>query len=98
MTDQPNVTTSVTSARGSLILRLSGELDIMTVDACHADLTKAIEERLRRSPSKGSGEQALARVVLDLNGLTFLAVAGLRMLAAFATELERDHIAVVAAV
>ena len=99
MIDQANVVvTSVTSAPGTLVLALSGELDLANVDACHADLRAMIDHHLRREPSAGSGEPMLARVVLDLSGLTFLAVAGLRMLTALAASLQRHHITVVAAV
>lgn len=96
MTDHVSVV--VTSAPGSLVLRLSGELDIATVDACRADLTDAIEDRLGRKPSDSSGEPPLARVVIDLSDLTFLAVAGLRMLGGIAARLERHHIKPIAAV
>ncbi len=96
MTDQVSIV--VTSRPGELVLRLGGELDIATVGTCRSDLSDAIEERWRRKSPAGSGEADLALVVLDLSGLTFLSVAGLRMLAALAARLGRHHVTTIAAV
>ena len=67
--DLPAFRIDRTSTDGEAVLRLAGELDLLTAD----DLSAAVDE------SRSSGAE---RLVIDLEGLTFIDSSGLRSLLA----------------
>ncbi|MET8649683.1 STAS domain-containing protein [Nocardia aurea] len=70
------------------VLRVSGEIDVLTAPRLHA----GIEEALRAAPAEGADG-----VVVDLSNVTFLASAGLAVLAEYVQPAnQRDRLVVVA--
>jgi anti-anti-sigma factor len=93
------VTTIAAPDQRMRILKIDGELDIATIDACRAELDAALADcRQCRGAPPTSHRRPPSAVVLDLSGLTFLSVAGIRMLSAVVHPLSAQHIRTVVAV
>lgn len=82
--------------RTTVLVRMCGEIDYSTVERCTRTLHRSVravadETRHRGRPTDGTVE-AGGRVVCDLEGVTFLAAAGLRMLVETADRAAADGV------
>lgn len=84
--------------RAQLVLHLTGELDIATIETYRAELADVLDRQQRQEAASASGGQRLGSVVIDLGEMSFLSVRGLAMLSDLAGILACRNVGTVLAV